>query len=203
MISMHSRWTVLALVLISSPLNALFAQSDGWTIGLFTAYSGFSGGARDPSGIVVEPNTRLEFGATATRSLGAWRLEGNLAWAPGHLITRDSTGQLLQLEFLAQDLPRYRAALLVGLRLTALGQGELLFLAGPTFDIWNGAGETRTRFGGQLRLALEAPLGPLRLQNYLGYSLSGSLFNASEFPPEIARTAQQVLSLGVEVRLRL
>ena len=100
-------------------------------------------------------------------------------------------------------LPRYRAALLIGLRLTTLGQGELLFLAGPTFDIWNGAGETRTRFGGQLRLALEAPLGPLRLQNYLGYSLSGSLFNASEFPPEIARTAQQVLSLGVEVRLRL
>jgi hypothetical protein len=50
---------------------------------------------------------------------------------------------------------------------------------------------------------LEAPLGSLLVRNFLGYSLSGSPFNASDFPPDFARPMLQAISLGVEIGLRL
>jgi len=187
-------------MLWGAPPAALEAQ---WSLGALAVYSDFKGGARDPSGLTLEPSSRFEFGIGAARDIGRWQLQFELGWAPGHLSSRDSTGETLQLDVLAEGLPRYRATALFGRQLTALGAGRLSLMAGPTLDLWQGDGDTRPRVGGQVRLVLEAPLGRLLLQNYLGYSLSGSPFNASEFTSDIARPALQAISLGVEIRMRL
>jgi hypothetical protein len=151
----------------------------------------------------LEPSSRFEFGIAATRTVDAWDISVGLDVAPGHLSSRDSTGESLQLDVLSEGLPRYRLSALVGLRLTEVGPGRLSLLAGPSFDLWHGDDIWRPRLGGQLRLVLEAPLGRMLVRNYLGYSLSGSPFNASEFPPEFARPMLQAISLGVEIGRRL
>jgi hypothetical protein len=192
-------WLVLMVVVLARP-RLLEAQ---WSLGVTAAYSDFRGGIRDPSGVTLEPSSRFHIGISATRTLDAWEIAVGLDWAPGHLSSRDSTGESLQLDVLSEGLPRYRLSALVGLRLAEVGPGRLSLLAGPSFDLWHGDDIWRPRLGGQLRLVLEAPMGRLLVRNYLGYSLSGSPFNASDFPPDFARPMLQAISLGVEIGLRL
>jgi hypothetical protein len=174
-----------------------------WSLGAFAAYSDFRGGFEDPSGFTIEPSSRFEFGISGARGFGKWDLVLELGWAPGHLSSRDSTGESLQLDVLSEGLPRYRATALAGFKLASVGPGRLSLMAGPSFDLWHGDDKWRPRLGAQARLALEAPLGHLRLRNYLGYSLSGSPFEASEFPPDSSLPVLQAISLGVEIGVGL
>lgn len=196
-----ARLTILLLLL--APPGPVHAQTGGWALGVMTAYSDFWGGVRQTSGITFEPSSRLEFGVSAMRTFQAWQVEAEVSYAPGHLSSRDSTGKALQIDLIGESFPRLRIAPLIGFRLVAVGEGRLAFKVGPTFDLWHENDKLRPRFGGQARLVLEAPVGGLVLEDYLGYSLSGSPFDESELSPGLTRTTLQAISLGVEIRLRL
>jgi hypothetical protein len=203
-VTTHVRRAILAVLFLgTSGVQSLPAQADGWSLGLTGSYSDFRGGARDGTGVTFEPSTRLDIGASAARQFGVWQVEAALSWAPGHLSSRDSTGQVAQLDFLGESFPRVRVAPLIGRRLAAIGEGQLALLLGPTVDLWHQDDQVRSRFGGQARLALQAPLGGLVVQNFVAYSISGSPFNESELPPGVGRENLQAISLGVEIRLRL
>lgn len=199
MIRMAIRWWLVLLAMGAWMPPALAGQ---WSLGASAAYSDFRGGLRDPTGFTVEPSSRFEFGVVATRTWDRWEMELGLGWAPGHLSSRDST-ESLQLDVLSEGLPRYRFSALIGLRLAKVGPGRLSLLAGPSFDLWHGDDIWRPRLGAQARLALEAPLGKLLVRNYLGYSISGSPFNESEFPPDFTRPMLQAISVGIELGWQL
>ncbi|MEO8032358.1 MAG: hypothetical protein ABJC74_04505 [Gemmatimonadota bacterium] len=194
---------VIALMMALVATTPLAAQRSAWSLGLTGAFSDFRGGARDPGGISVEPSSRPELGLVLGSSTPRWWFDLSLTWAPGHLSTRDSTGEAIQVDILRESFPRLRIGPLLGRTVVGIGQGALAIQAGPLFDLWSGDDTIRPRFGGQLRLVLEAPLGALLLRNYLGWSVEGSPFNESEFGPTIRRPAVQALSAGIELRLKL
>lgn len=200
----HSRRSCLIiLVLAIGPAHSSSAQASGWSLGVVAGYSDFRGGVRDADGVTIEPSSRLEFGLSVARGFDAWQLEADVKWAPGHFSSRDSTGQTLQIDLLGESFPQLRLAPLIGRRLAAIGEGRVALLLGPTFDLWHADDRLRPRLGGQLRLALEAPVGGLLVQNFVAYSISGSPFDASELPPDVIRSTLQAFSLGVAIRLRL
>ncbi|HTO74071.1 MAG TPA: hypothetical protein VMJ30_09630 [Gemmatimonadales bacterium] len=197
------RCAAAALLLLTQRPASLAGQAGGWSLGVSTAYSDFRGGLRDPSGITFEPSSRFNFALEAARTFEKWELQFGLGWAAGHLSSRDSTGEALQIDALDAGFDRLRGSVSFGIRLAGVGEGKLSLLAGPTFDLWHGDDKWRPRLGGEARLALTAPLGKLCLENYLGYSLSGSPFNADEFPAEFERTALNAISVGIALRWKL
>lgn len=200
---MKSSMVVCLLALKFVAATPLRAQSHPWSLGASAVYSDFRGGLQDPGGITFEPSSRFEIGAVAARWWTGWGVQFEAGWANGHLSSRDSTGDQLQLDALSAGFDRIRGSVLAGIRILAVGQGSISVLVGPTFDVWHGDDKWRPRLGGQARLALTAPVGRLLLENYLGYSLSGSPFDDDESPPGFERTTLHAISVGIELRWRL
>ncbi len=200
---MKSNLVVCLLALICLAPGPLRAQSHRWSLGATAVYSDFRGGLRDPGGITFEPSSRFEVGVVTARMWSGWGLQFEAGWANGHLSSRDSTGDQLQLDALGAGFDRIRGSVLAGIRILAVGEGSISVLAGPTFDVWHADDKWRPRLGAQARLALTAPVGSLLLENYLGYSLSGSPFDDDEVPPGFERTTLKAISVGIELRWRL
>lgn len=192
------------LLAFSAPLAPLAAQGSGWYLGALVAWSDFSGGARGiDNGVTLEPSSRLHYGLTFARRAGPWRLELATSWAPGHLSSRDSTGNAVQIDVLNQSYARLQFGLLAGRRLITLGGGEVGLSAGPVASIWSGQERIRPRLGGQLQLSLSAPMGRFELRNYVGWAVEGSLFDEDEAGPSVERRTVTVISLGMQLGWKL
>jgi hypothetical protein len=101
------------------------------------------------------------------------------------------------------DLSRYRAALVVGRRLTRVGAGSVSVELEPTLDLWSLDGETRTRAGVQGGLTLRVPFGPLELEQRLVAGLSPSPLVSADVGGEFEVRALRTLGIGLGVRAPL
>lgn len=192
---------LVLLTLLLNPAVSLGAQSRPWAAGLELGYSAFSGGATNPLGAVALPSNRVAFTAVGTRELGQWWLRLEAGYAPGHLAARDSasTIEITQLE---TSMPRTRIEPMVGRSVAGMGSGALVVYLGPTLDWWRLDGFTRFTIGGEARLALQAPLGRLVLENYVGFGLAPHPFPSEDLDPAITTHTLETLALGLSLRLR-
>ncbi len=174
-----------------------------WSLGAAGSYTDFHGGARDQPGVTAEPSSRFESGISVRHSSPHWEFGLSVSWAPGHLSTRDSTGQALQIDALSVGFTRYRLAPSISRKLFGVGAGRVMAVLGPVLDLWNGDDQARPRLGGQIGAALEAPLGSWVLRNFVMFGVEESPFNADEFGPTIRRPALQAFSIGMELQLKL
>jgi hypothetical protein len=194
--------SLLLFALASNPAARLEGQSRPWAAGLELGYNAFAGGATDPKGSKALPSDRFAFAALGTRELGEWWLRLEVAYASGHLAARDS-GSTIEVTQLATSMPRTRIEPLVGRSVARMGNGALLFYLGPTLDWWRLDGFTRFTVGGEARLAVQAPLGRVVLENYIGFGLAPQPFPAEELDPAITTHTLQTLALGLSLRVRL
>ncbi|MFI5209929.1 MAG: hypothetical protein ACHQ2E_05750 [Gemmatimonadales bacterium] len=197
-----SRLLIAMAGLTAVHADGVSAQGRPWAAGLQAAWNGFSGGATDSLESRVLPSDRFGFSALGTRELGEWVLRLELSVAPGHLAGSDS-GSTVELVQLKTSMPRYRIEPLVGRKLANLGEGAVVLYLGPTLDWWRLEGFTRFTIGGEVRLALQAPLGRLVLENYIGFGLAPQPFPSEELDPAITTHTLETLALGLSLRVRL
>jgi len=194
---------VIALAISAHrPATGLEAQDRPWAAGLQVSYNAFAGGATNTEESRVLPTNRFGLTALGSWSANRWVLRLEAGIARGHLVGRDSSSTI-ELVQLGTSMPRYRIEPLMGWRMTPVGAGALLLYLGPTLDWWRLDGYTRFTIGGEVRLALQAPLGRLLLENYIGYGLAPQPFPAQALDPTIATHALQTLALGLSLRVRL
>jgi hypothetical protein len=99
-------------------------------------------------------------------------------------------------------MPRYRFEPLVGRSIVPIGAGGLVFYAGATLDWWRLDEETRFTLGGEARLALQAPLGRLVLENYLGFGIAPQPYPPVELTPDLTTHPTETVALGFSLRYR-
>ncbi len=194
--------SLIVLALASNTATSLEGQSRPWAAGLELSYNAFAGGATGPQGSKAFPSDRFAYAVVGSRELGAWLLRLEAGYAPGHLAARDS-GATVEITQLTTSMPRTRIEPLVGRSVARMGNGALLLYLGPTLDWWRLDGFTRFTIGGEARLALQAPLGRLVLENYIGFGLAPQPFPAEELDPTITTHTLQTFTLGLSLRVRL
>lgn len=184
-----------------NPAAGLEAQERPWAAGLEVSYNAFAGGATDTEESRVLPTNRFGLTALGTWSAKLWILRLEAGFAPGHLAGRDS-GSTIELVQLGTSMPRYRIEPLIGWTATRLGDGALVLYLGTTLDWWRLDGYTRFTIGGEARLALQAPLGRVLLESYIGFGLAPQPFPAEELDTTITTHTLETLALGVSLRYR-
>jgi hypothetical protein len=184
-----------------NPVGRLEAQERPWAAGLEINYNAFAGGASDTEESRVLPTNRFGLTALGTWSAKQWILRLEAGFAPGHIAARDS-GSTIELVQLGSSMPRYRIEPLIGRTVTRAGAGVLVVYLGPTLDRWSLDAYTRFTIGGEVRLSLQAPLGRVLLENYIGFGLAPHPFPAEELDPTITTHTLETLALGVSLRYR-
>jgi hypothetical protein len=179
----------------------LSAQARPWSAGVEAAWNGFSGGVTNQAGSRILPSNRFAFSAIGARELGRWQLRLEAGVAGGHLVGRDSASTV---ELARRDtgMSRYRIEPLVGREVAGLGSGSLLVSLGPTLDWWRLEGNTRFTIGGEIRVAVQAPLGRVLLENYLGLGIAPQPFPTVELAPDVTTHTLSTLALGLSLRWR-
>jgi hypothetical protein len=132
----------------------------------------------------VRPSGRAALRLAVGRAMGAWAVSLESGWAGGNI---EIGNDVVSVRDLTSDVSRYRLALPVGRRLTAVGTGRLDFELVPTADVWSVTGDTRVRAGAEGRILLLVPLGAVSLENRIGVGYSGSPIEASD----LGRTAEE------------
>lgn len=189
------------LVLAPAAIRPLAAQSRPWAAGLEFGYNIFAGGVTDPQESRVLPSDRFDLTVLGAREIGPWALRMEVGFAPGHLTGQDS-GSTLEVTRLDTSLPRYRIEPMVGRSIVQIGSGRLMLYVGPTLDWWRLDGETRFTVGGEGRLAIQAPLGRLVLEDYLGFGIAPQPYPPGELTPDLTTHPTETLALGFSLRYR-
>ena len=148
----------------------------------------------------VRPSGRVALRLAVGRTVGAWALALEAGWAGGNI---EIGNDVVTVRDLTSDVSRYRLALPVGRRLTAVGTGRLDFEVLPTADLWSVTGDTRARAGAEGRLLLLVPLGAVSLENRIGVGYSGSPIEASDLGQVAEERGLWTLLIGVGLRTDL
>lgn len=182
------------------------AVPDCWSLRFTVARDAFQGASTDTTtipgaSVEVVPAPRLSFEAGASRALGAWEVGLTAGYAAGALRARTDA---LLLEDRTGDVQRFRASILVGRRIATLGPTTMLILTGPALDHWKTAGiGDRTTFSARIALALRIPLGPMRLENLVGFGVGGSPFRRVDLPVEARLRMLRTWSFGIGLYIPL
>jgi hypothetical protein len=187
--------------------KALPAQSADheWQLAVVGAGIRFTGGsvllAPGAEGAEFRPNQRLGLGAGLVRRLGLWEAGLEAGVANGH---PELEGRSLSVEQKALDVRRYRAALALSHRLVKLGAAEIAAGAAGTIDLWQvETADSRTRLGGEARLALRVPAGRWLLENMAAYGWSSSPWRQDELTVDYELRTLKTLTFAAGLRYRL
>lgn len=177
----------------------------GWSFAIGADGMRFGGTARDTavpaeSAADLRPSGRAGLHLMLERSFGDWRVqletgmaEGNAEVANHTVVVRDKT----------LELSRYRLAMGLERRVTALGRGELAVALAPTLDLWRASGESRVRLGGEFRAAVRVPLGRVVLENRLAAGISGPPLEDEDLGDGFELKRLRSVSYGVGLRVPL
>lgn len=190
--------TVAFLVLVHLAVRPCSAQ---WYLGVEVSTAQYHGSSRDSSGLTVGPGNatglalRLERGFR--RFHQALRLTyarpGFAASGNGVTFTDRTTGE------------HFEVALLSSFRVGGIGpSGAARVELGPALQLWNVAGEIRTRVGVVGAAGYEWPVagrwtGRIRLEGML----SKSWFDAADVPSDVERRVTWRYGVGIGLRYRL
>jgi hypothetical protein len=205
---MMTRVRAAAGLLWGLQAGCLAAQSAGhpWQLSVISAGIRFAGASVNLSpsaaGAGLRPSQRFGLGAGLVRRLGdAWEAGLELGAARGHLEIEGSTLALERKDFAVH---RYRAALAVTRRVVRVGTGEVAVGGAATVDHWQvESASSRTRVGGEARLALRVPAGRWTLDNTVSYGWSASPWNTDELTAEYRRESLKTLTFAAGLRFRL
>ncbi|HXL12024.1 MAG TPA: hypothetical protein VN955_11560 [Gemmatimonadales bacterium] len=189
---------LLAAVALAVPGRASAAQ---WGLSAEVGVARFGGTSRDSSGSTLGPYRPTTFGARLDRELGPVRVGIGLLYARTGL-----AGEQNQTAVVFYDRASLvEAAPEISLRVARFGGGVVTRVAGgPSLDIWDVDGVSRTRVAARGAVALEWPLsgrciGSLRATGVL----SGSMMNRDETPAGVERQATRRGGVSIELRYRL
>ena len=148
----------------------------------------------------VRPSGRAALRLAVGRSVGAWAVSLEAGWAGGNI---EIGNDVVSVQDLTSDVTRYRLALALGRRLTAVGTGRLVFELVPTADVWSVTGDSRARAGVEGRVLLLVPLGAVSLENRIGVGYSGSPIEASDLGPVAEERGLWTFLIGLGLRTGL
>jgi hypothetical protein len=148
----------------------------------------------------VRPSGRAALRLAVCRMVGAWAVSLEAGWAGGNV---EIGNDVVSVQDLTSNVTRYRLALSVGRRLTAVGTGRLDLELAPTADVWSVTGEARARAGAEGRFLLLVPLGAVSLENRIGVGYSGSPIEASDLGQVAEERGLWTLLIGVGLRTGL
>ncbi len=189
---------LLAAVALAVPGQAGAAQ---WGLSAEVGVARFAGTSRDSSGATLGPYRPTTFGVRVDRELGTVRVGIGLLYARTGL-----AGEQDQTAVVFYDRASLvEAAPEISITVARVGAGVVTRVAGgPSLDIWDVDGASRTRIGARGAVALEWPLsgrctGSLRATGVL----SGSVMNRDETPAGVERrkTRRRGVSIGLRYRL--
>jgi len=187
--------------------ESLPAQSadHGWQIAVVGSGIRFTGASLwltpGADGAGLRPSQRFGLGAGLIRRLGRWEAGLELGVARGH---PEIEGRSLAVEQKDLAVHRYRAALMLSHRLLRLGGAEVAAGAAGTVDLWHvESADSRTRLGGEARLALRVPAGRWLLENTAAYGWSPSPWMQDELTVDYERRTLKTLTFAAGLRYRL
>jgi hypothetical protein len=132
--------------------------------------------------------------------LGPWAVSLEAGWAGGNI---EIGNDVVSVRDLTSHVSRYRLALPVGRRFTAVGTGRLGFELAPTADVWSVTGDTRARAGAEGRVLLLVPLGGVSLENRIGVGYSASPIEASDLGQVAEQRGLWTFLIGLGLRTGL
>jgi hypothetical protein len=189
---------LLAAVALAVPGQAGAAQ---WGLSAEVGVARFGGTSRDSSGATLGPYHPTTFGVRVDRDLGPVRVGVGLMYARTGL-----AGEQNQTAVVFYDRASLvEAAPEISLEVARFGAGVVTRIAaGPSLDIWDVDGASRTRIGVRGAVGLEWPLsgrctGSLRATGVL----SGSVMNRDETPAGVERRATRRGGVSIGLRYRL
>src|SRR5256885_15426238 len=189
---------LLAAVALAVPGRAGAAQ---WGLSAEVGVARFGGTSRDSSGATLGPYRPTTFGARLDRELGQVRVGIGLLYARTGL-----AGEQDQTAVVFYDRASLvEAAPEISLKVARFGGGVVTRVAGgPSLDIWDVDGVSRTRVGARGAVAFDWPLserctGSLRATAVV----SGSVVNRGETPPGGDRRPTRRWGVSVGPRYRL
>jgi hypothetical protein len=185
--------------------GSLSAQSPApaWHLGAAVEALRFASAAREsaaPAPVDLRPSGRIGLRVGLVRRLGAWSLGASVGYASGDI---EASNDNVAIRDRGVDLTRYRFAMDLERRVARLGGGELAVGAGPTVDLWSVSGETRTRVGAEVEMAVRLPLGAVALENRLVFGMSGSPVEESDVGGGFQLSSLKTLGYVVGLRLPL
>jgi hypothetical protein len=186
------------LILMHLALRPCWAQ---WHLGLELSTVNYHGSSRDTSGISVGPGAATAIGIRVERHFRRVHESLRLSYAhPGFAASDDG------LTFIDRTTgSHFEIGLLSSFRVGGIGpSGAARVELGPALQLWNVAGEVRSRVGAVGVAAYEWPVagrwtGRLRLEGML----SKSWFDAADVPPEVERRVTWRYGVGISLLYRL
>jgi hypothetical protein len=203
---MRLSFSLLIALLAAAPPTAAQtpAVHDGWYLGgsMDALRFGHVAVSEAEPGLAakVRPSGRAALRLAAGRTVGAWAVSLEAGWAGGNI---EIGNDVVSVRDLTSDVTRYRLALPVGRRLTAVGTGRLDFELAPTADVWSVTGDTRARAGAEGRVLLVVPLGEVSLENRIGVGYSGSPIEASDLGQVAEERGLWTFLIGLGLRTDL
>lgn len=196
---------LIALLAAAPPTAAQTpAVHDGWYLGggVDALRFGHVAVSEAEPGLAAEvrPSGRGALRLAVGRTVGAWAVSLEAGWAGGNI---EIGNDVVSVRDLTSDVTRYRLALPVGRRLTAVGTGRLHLELAPTADVWWVTGDTRARAGVEGRVLLLVPLGAVSLENRIGVGYSGSPIEASDLGQVAEERGLWIFLIGIGLRAGL
>ena len=189
---------LLAAVALAVPGQAGAAQ---WGLSAEVGVARFGGTSRDSSGATLGPYRPTTFGVRVDRELGTARVGMELMYARTGL-----AGEQDQTAVVFYDRASLvEAAPEISITVARFGAGVVTRVAGgPSLDIWDVDGASRTRIGARGAVALEWPLSGRCTGSFRATGvLSGSVMNRDETPAGVERQATRRGSVSTGLRYRL
>jgi hypothetical protein len=198
-------WIPFLIALPAAGAAQDFPAPSPWTLTVGGDGIRFGPVARDAlapaeSALDLRPSARAGLRATLARAFGGWRVQLEAGWAGGGAEVANET---VAVRDKTLDLSRYRIATALERRLAVLGAGELTGALAPALDLWQADGNTRQRFGLEVRLAVRVPLGKLGLENRVALGFSGSPLDAEDLGDGFESEGLRWLAFGVGLSVRL
>lgn len=186
------------LVLMHLALRPCSAQ---WHLGLELSTVNYHGSSRDTSGISAGPGTATAIGIKVERRFRRFHESLRLSYAnPGFAVSDEG------LKFIDRSTgSHFEIGLLSSFRVGGIGpSGAARVELGPALQLWNAAGEVRTRVGAVGAAVYEWPVagrwtGRIRLEGML----SKSWFDATDVPSDVERHVTWRHGVGISLLYKL
>jgi hypothetical protein len=193
----------LGFVLTLAPPLAAQTRQASWSLAASAALAGFRGAAMDTTAgnVAVRPSQGIAFGVGLARRWSTWGVSLEISHLPVHV---EAVSPEVVVQDRAEDFDRTRLAAMVTRRVARPGAGALELRLGPTVDGWSlGGKEVRGAIGGQAQLAIDFPVGPVKLEQVFGVGWSSSPFRTAELPENYRRSALRTMTVGIGVQFVL
>lgn len=172
-----------------------------WHLGLELSTVQYHGSSRDSSGIFVGPGNATVLAVRLERGFRRFHESLRLSYArPGFAVSGNG---ITYTDRTTGD--HFEGGLLSSFRVGGIGpSGATRVELGPALQLWNAAGEIRTRLGALGAVCYEWPVtggwtGRLRLEGML----SKSWFDSTDVPPDVERRVTWRYGVGISLLHKL